>query len=188
MMHRPVFLALLGLGVPAIAADTRYTLDNSHTYPRWEASHFGFSTHRGQFNKTSGRLVLDPDAGSGSIEVTVETASVSTGDAKFDAHLKSADFFDTANHPAMTFKSNMMKFEGGKPVSATGDFTMLGVTRPVTLRIAQVKCAMHPIVKKEACGAEVTGTVRRSAHGMKFGIPGLSDDIKLTIQVEAIKD
>lgn len=168
-------------------ADT-YTLDPSHTYPRWAASHFGFSTHRGQFNKTSGKLTLDAKAGKGSIEVTVETASLSTNDPKMDEHMKTADFFDVSKFPSMTFKSKAMKFENGKPVSTSGDFTMLGVTRPMTLRISQVHCGMHPVVKKEACGAEVTGTVKRSAHGMKYGIPGISDDIRLTIQVEAIRD
>lgn len=187
MLRKSLFPALFVLAFPVAAADT-YTLDNSHTYPRWEASHFGFSTHRGQFNKTSGKLVLDPKAGKGSIQVTVVTASLSTNDPKMDEHMKTADFFDVGKHPTMTFVSKGMKFENGSPVSATGDFTMLGVTRPLTLRITRVKCGMQPIIKKEVCGAEVTGTVKRSAHGMKYGIPGLSDDIKLTIQVEAVKD
>ena len=178
---------LFPLSLSSVAADS-YTIDNSHTYPRWAAGHFGFSTYRGQFNKTSGKLVLDPKAGKGSVEIVVEAASVSTNDPKLDEHLKSADFFNAARFPELTFKSNSMKFEGGKPVAASGDFTMLGVTRPMTLRISQVKCGMHPIAKKEACGAEVTGTVKRSAHGMKFLVPDVSDDIKLTIEIEAIKD
>jgi len=91
----------------ALAADT-YTLDPRHTYPRWAASHLGFSTHQGQFNKTTGKLVLDAKGGTGSVEVTVDAASVSTGDPKFDAHLKSADFFEAAKHPTITFKSTSM--------------------------------------------------------------------------------
>lgn len=187
MIIRFFLPGLLVVAVPAVAADT-YTLDNSHTYPRWEASHFGFSTHRGQFNKTSGKLTLDTKAGKGGIEVTVETASLSTNDPKMDVHMKTADFFDVAKFPTMTFVSKSMKFEKALPVSATGDFTMLGVTQPMTLNITQVKCGMHPVIKKDVCGAEVTGTVKRSAHGMKYGIPGLSDVIKLTIQIEAVKD
>lgn len=187
MPHKFSLTLLLFLSFSAHAADT-YTLDPSHTYPRWAASHFGFSTHRGQFNKTSGKLTLDQKAGKGSIEVAVETASLNTNDPKMDEHMKTADFFDVSRFPSMTFKSRAMKFENGKPVSASGEFTMLGVTRPMTLRISQVHCGMHPVIKKEACGAEVTGTVKRSAHGMKYGIPGISDDIRLTIQVEAIRD
>ena len=187
MFRIAAFLTAMVVTAPALPADS-YTLDPRHTYPRWAASHFGFSTHHGQFNRTSGKLVLDPKTGTGSVEVTVESASVSTGDPKFDAHLRSADFFDVEKHPAITFVSKSMRFEDGKPVAAAGDFTMLGVTRPMTFRIAQVKCGMHPIAKKEACGADLTGVVKRSAFGMKYGIPGISDDIELTIQVEAIKD
>jgi polyisoprenoid-binding protein YceI len=188
MSRVTLFLITLLLVLPVVAAAESYTLDPDHTYPRWAASHFGFSTHHGQFNRTSGGLVLDAKTGKGSVEVTVETASVSTGDPKFDEHLKSADFFDVAKHPTITFKSKAMKFEDGKPVSASGDFTMLGVSKPMTFRISRVKCGMHPVIKKDACGAEVSGTVKRSAFGMKYGIPGISDDIRLTIQVEAIKD
>lgn len=181
------FAILFFTSFSVFAAGT-YTFDPAHTFPRWEASHFGFSTHRGQFNKTSGKLVLDAKSGKGSIDVSVDASSVSTGDPKFDEHLKSADFFDAGKHPAITFKSKTMRFKGGRPVSASGDFTLLGVTKPMTFRISQVKCGTNPVAKKEVCGAEVTGTVKRSAYGMKYGIPGISDDIRLTIQVEAIKD
>lgn len=181
------WLMLFCIALPASAAGT-YTFDPAHTFPRWQASHFGFSTHHGQFNKTSGKLVLDPKAGRGSVELTVEAASVATGDPKFEAHLRSADFFNVEKFPLVTFKSETMKFEAGEPVATTGDFTMLGVTRPLTLHISKVKCGMHPFVKKEVCGAEVSATVQRSAFGMKYGLPGISDDIRLTIQVEAIKD
>lgn len=181
------FLLLSCISLPASAAST-YTFDPAHTFPRWQASHFGFSTHHGQFNKTTGKLVLDPKAGKGGVELTVDAASVSTGDPKFDEHLRSEDFFNAEKFPVMTFKSASMKFEAGKPVSARGDFTMLGVTRPLTLHITKVKCGVHPLMKKEACGAEVSATVRRSAYGMKYGLPGISDNIKLTIQVEAIRD
>ncbi len=172
---------------PVFAADS-YTIDPGHTFPRWQVSHFGFSTHHGQFNKTSGKLVLDAKTEIGSVEISVDTASVATGDPELEKHLRSPDFFDVEKFPSMTFKSKSMKFENGRPVSADGDFTMRGITKPVTFHIAQVKCSMHPIAKKDACGAEVSGTLKRSAYGMKYGLPGLGDDIKLTIQVEAIKD
>lgn len=179
-----LFFCLLS---PLHAADS-YTLDSAHTFPRWAASHFGFSTHHGQFNKTSGKLELDPKAGKGSIEVTVDAGSIATGDPKFEEHLRSADFFDVKKHPTITFKSTSMKFEGGRPVSASGNFTMLGVTKPLTFQIAQVKCGASPIHKKQVCGAEVSATIKRTEYGMKYGVPGISDDVRLTIQVEAIKD
>jgi polyisoprenoid-binding protein YceI len=185
-MRNALFLFAALFVVSAHAAET-YTLDPGHTFPRWQVSHFGFSTHHGQFNKTSGTLTLDPKAGKGSIEVVVDAASISTGDPALEKHLRTADFFNVEKFPTLTFKSTSMKFANGKPVSAAGDFTMLGVTKPVTFRIAQVKCGMHPIAKKESCGAEVSGTLKRSEFGMKYGVPALGDEIKLTIQVEANK-
>jgi polyisoprenoid-binding protein YceI len=187
MSYRIALLMISLCAVPAIAADT-YTLDSSHAFPRWQISHFGFSTHHGQFNKTSGKLTLDPKAGKGSVEVVVDAASIATGDPELEKHLRSVDFFNVEKFPTLTFKSKSMKFENGKPVSAAGDFTMLGVTKPMTFRIAQVKCGMHPVSKKESCGAEVSGTLKRSVFGMTYGAPALGDTIKLTIQVEAAKD
>ncbi|MBC7779032.1 MAG: polyisoprenoid-binding protein [Proteobacteria bacterium] len=177
----------IGYNNAALAADS-YTLDPGHTFPRWQVDHFGFSTHHGQFNKTTGKLVLDAKAGTGSLDVTVDAASVATGDPALEKHLRAADFFDVQKFPTLTFKSKSMKFDGGKPVSVSGDFTLLGVTRPITFQIVRSNCAMHPIVKKAACGAQVEGTLKRSDFGMKFGVPGLGDEIRLSIQVEAIKD
>jgi len=172
----------------AIAAPETYTLDPGHTYPRWAVSHLGFSTHRGQFNRTRGRLVIDQAAKRGELEVTIEAASISTGDPKLDQHLKNEDFFHVEKHPTLVFRSREMRFEGDAPVAVTGDFTLLGVTRPVTLRISQVKCGPHPMLKKRTCGAEVTGSVRRSEFGMKYLVPAVGDEVALTIQVEAIGD
>lgn len=186
MSYRIALLMISLFAAPALAADT-YILDPGHTFPRWQVSHFGFSTHHGQFNKTSGKLTLDPKAGKGSVEVVVEAASIATGDPELEKHLRSADFFNVEKFPTLAFKSKSMKFEGGKPVSVSGDFTMLGVTRPMTLRITKVKCGMHPVAKKASCGAEVSGTLKRSAFGMTYAAPALGDEIRLTIQVESNK-
>lgn len=179
-------LAALG-GDPALAADS-YTFDRGHTFPRFEINHFGFSTHHGQFNKSSGRLVLDRAAKAGSVEVTVETASIGTGDPKLEEHLRSPDFFNVGKFPVMTFKSNNVKFNGEVPASAEGELTLLGVTRPLTLAISRVRCAQHPFYKKEDCGAEVTGTLKRSEFGMTKYVPLVGDEVTLRIQVEALKD
>jgi polyisoprenoid-binding protein YceI len=187
MLFRIALLSLSLFAAQAIAADT-YKLDPGHTFPRWQINHFGFSTHHGQFNKTSGTLTLDPKAGKGSIDVTVDADSISTGDPELEKHLRTADFFNVEKFPTLTFKSTSMKFKEGKPVSVSGDFTMHGVTKPMTFRIAKVKCGMHPISKKDSCGAEVSGTLKRSAFGMNYGVPALGDDILLTIQVEANKE
>ena len=177
----------LGLNVPAMAADS-YTLDPGHTFPRFEINHFGYSTHHGQFNKTAGKLVLDRAAKTGSIEITVQTASIGTGDAKLEEHLRSPDFFNVEKFPTMVYKAKTLKFNGDSPASAVGELTLLGVTKPLTLTIARVKCAMHPMLKKENCGAEVSGTLKRSDFGMTQYVPALGDEVTLRIQVEALKD
>lgn len=188
-MRRSViaFFSVFGFSAAAVAADT-YTVDPGHTFPRFEINHFGFSTHHGQFNKTAGKLVLDRAAKTGSVEITVDTASISTGDPKLEKHLRSEDFFSVEKFPAMVFKSKAVKFDGETPVAAEGELTLLGVTRPLTLAVSRVKCGPHPIAKKEACGAEVTGTLKRSEFGMMAYVPAVGDEVTLRIQVEAHKD
>lgn len=177
----------VGVGGTAFAADS-YTLDTGHTFPRFEINHFGFSTHHGQFNKTAGRLVLDRAAKTGSIDITVQTASIGTGDPKLEEHLRSPDFFNVEKFPTMVYKAKTIKFNGDVPASADGELTLLGVPRPLTLTISRVVCAPHPYYKKEDCGAEVTGILKRSEFGMKKYLPAVGDEVTLRIQVESIKD
>lgn len=171
----------------AWAADS-YTLDTGHSFPRFAINHFGFSTHRGQFNKTAGKLVLDRAAKNGSVEITVQTASIGTGDPKLEEHLRSPDFFNVEKFPTMVFKAKTIKFNGDVPASAEGELTLLGVTKPLTLVISNVVCAQHSFYKKEDCGAEVTGKLKRSDFGMTKYVPAVGDEVTLYIQVEAIKD
>lgn len=188
-MNRLAFMLALALLPGALwAAPESYTIDSRHTFPRWAVSHHGFSIHRGQFNRTAGKLVMDWTAKTGSVEIVVDTASIGTGDPEFDKTLRSADFFDTDKHPRMTYRSTSMSFEKDVPVAITGDLTLLGVTRPVTLRVSGVKCGIHPVSKKPLCGAEVAGAIKRSDFGMKYGLPSVGDDIQLTIQFEAFRD
>ena len=179
--------APLAFAAAANAAE-QYSIDPAHTFPHFEVSHFGFSTHRGQFNSSAGKLVLDRAAKTGSIEITVQTASVGSGDPRLEAELRSEKFFNVEKFPLMTFKSKNLKFNGEMPASAEGELTLLGVTRPLTLAITQVKCGTHPLNKKDVCGAEVTGSLKRSDFGMKTFIPMVGDEITLRIQVEAWKD
>ena len=177
----------VGIGGTALAADS-YTLDAGHTFPRFEINHFGFSTHHGQFNKTAGKLVLDRAAKTGSIDIVVQTASIGTGDPKLEEHLRSPDFFNVEKFPTMFYRSKSVKFNGDVPASAEGELTLLGVTRPLTLTISRVVCAPHPSYKKEDCGAEVTGTLKRSDFGMTKYVPLVGDEVTLRIQVESLKD
>lgn len=188
-MKTNLLIAALGaaLGAPALAADS-YTIDPRHTFPSYEISHFGWSTQRGRFEKVSGKVTLDRAARHGTVEVSIDVASVSTGVDKLDEHLRSEDFFNAAQHPVMIFKSRRVNFAGDKPASVDGDFTLLGVTRPLTLTINSFHCAPNPFAKKEACGADAVATIKRSEFGMTAYLPGLGDEVKLVINVEALKD
>lgn len=188
MMRVALMLGLAMLPAALFAAPESYTIDSRHTFPRWAVSHHGFSIHRGQFNRTTGKLVMDWSAKTGSVEIEVETASIGTGDPEFDKVLRSPNWFDTDKHPRMTFRGTTMRFEKDVPVAISGDLTLLGVTRPVTFNVSGVKCGNHPIAKKPLCGAEVTGSIRRSEFGMKSGLPSVGDDVQLTIQFEAFRD
>jgi polyisoprenoid-binding protein YceI len=173
--------------LPAAAADS-YTVDPDHTYPSFEINHLGFSTMHGTFDSTSGKVVLDTAAKTGSIDISIDTASLDTGHAKRDKHLRSEEFFNVARFPAMVFKSNKLKFNGDKLVGADGDLTLLGVTKPVSLTMTSFNCGMHPMAKKPACGGNATAAIKRTDFGMGAYVPGVSDEVKISIQVEALKD
>jgi len=171
----------------ALAAETTYSIDASHSFPSFEIKHMGFSTFRGRFDKVSGSVTLDPAAKKGSAEVTIDVGSVSTGVEKLNEHLKTPDFFDATTYPTITFKAGSFKFKGDKLVSVAGDLTMHGVTKPVTLVVDAFACKEHPFMKVPACGADAHAVIKRSDWGIGSKFPGaaLGEEVTLHIQVEA---
>jgi polyisoprenoid-binding protein YceI len=189
-MHKSVITALVvsvALPLSAFAADS-YTVDPLHTFPRFRINHLGFSTMQGRFDKTSGKVTLDRAAKTGSVELAIETASVNTGFYKRDDHLKSPDFFNAAEYPTITYKSTAIRFKGDTPSSVEGNLTIAGVTRPVTFTIDAFNCGANPMNKKEECGADASAAIKRSDFGVKYGVPNIGDDVKLILEIEAIKD
>lgn len=176
-------LVSAALAGPAVA-DT-YVIDPTHTFPTFEINHLGFSTFRGRFDKTAGTIVYDPAKKTGSAEVTIDVASVSTGVKKLDEHLQNDDFFDAAKYPTIVFKSKDFRFTGDKLVEVSGNLTMHGVTRPVELRVSSVTCKEHPLKKIQACGADITTTLKRSEWGISKYSPDVGEDVLLRIEVEA---
>ena len=171
----------------AAAAPVVYELDPAHTYPSFEADHMGMSKWRGKFNKSSGRVVLDKEAGQGTIEVTVEMASADFGLEAMNKAAKSNELFDVAKYPKATFKGTLEGFADGAPTRAVGTLEMHGKTNPVTLEIKKFKCIPHPMFKREACGADVYATLDREQFGMDAGKAyGFSMAVDLRIQVEAV--
>jgi polyisoprenoid-binding protein YceI len=176
-----------GTAVPAVAAPDRYTVDSDHTYPSLEMSHMGISVLRGKFNKTSGTATLDRAARTGSAEIKVDAASIDFGHDKINEMARTADFLNVRKFPAMTYRG-AIRFKGDTPVSVDGRLTLLGVTRPVKLRVNRFRCIEHPVFKKEVCGADAEGDLNRADFGMtKYGEGG-AGKIHMRIQVEAIRE
>jgi polyisoprenoid-binding protein YceI len=171
----------------AQAASETYSIEGSHTLPRFDYNHLGYSEQSSRFDKTTGTIVIDRAARTGSVDVTIDTNSVNTGSAKFNEHLKGEDFFDTAKYPTITYKSDKLRFEGDRLTAVDGTLTIKGVSKPVTLKVTSFLCKRHPIMQKDACGANAVARIKRSDFGMGKYAPAVSDEVTLVIPVEALK-
>ncbi|HEV7855466.1 MAG TPA: YceI family protein [Herminiimonas sp.] len=173
---------------PAFAAPETFVIDGSHTLPRFSYSHLGYSTQLSRFNKTTGKIVYDKVAKTGSVDIVIDTKSVDTGSTVFNEHIQGEDFFDTAKYPTATFKSTKVNFDGDKPSTVEGNLTIKGVTKPVVLKITSFQAMPHPMLKKDAIGANATVTVKRSDFNAGKYAPYVSDDVTIDIPVEAVKE
>lgn len=176
-----------GLVAPALAAPETYVIDPTHTYPRFSYSHFGLSTQLSRFNKTSGTVVLDKAARTASVDIVIDTTSVDTGYATFNEHIQAEDFLDTARYPTATFKSTKVTFEGDRPVSIDGNLTIKGVTKPVTLQVTNFVNMPHPMLKKDAIGADASVVIKRSDFNAGKYTPNVGDELTISIALEAVK-
>lgn len=172
---------------PALAAPETYTLDGAHSFPRFSYNHFGYSQQLSRFDKTTGTVVLDKAARTGSVDVVIDTQSVNTGFPLFNEHIQGEDFLDTARYPTATFKSTKVVFEGDKPVSVDGNLTIKGVTKPVTLTVTSFQAMPHPMFKKDAIGANAFTVVKRSEFNAGKYAPYVGDEVRIDLAVEAIK-
>ena len=187
-MKKALLIAALFAAVGAAQAQSAtYALETTHTQVYFEAKHFGTSTNRGRWDKKEGTIVYDKAAKTGKVDVTLDMASVSTGIGPFDGHLKSKDFFSAAEFPTAKFVGDKFTFNGDKVSEVSGTLTMLGKTNPVTLKATQFNCYPHPMLKREVCGGDFEATIQRSQWGITYGIPGIPDNVRLLIQIEAVK-
>lgn len=185
---RILLIASLGtLATAATAAPTKYVVDPKHTYPSFEADHFGgMSVWRGKFERTTGTVTIDREAKTGTVEVTIDTTSVDAGLADMNEHLKKPDFLEVEKYPTATYKGTLTKFKDGAPTEVEGNLTLHGVTKPVTLTIKSFKCMPHPMKKAEFCGADAVATINREDFGIAWGKAfGFAMWVRLAIQVEA---
>jgi len=171
----------------AFAAPETYVIDNNHSMPRFEYSHLGYSQQLSRFNTIAGTITVDRAAKTGSVDVTIDAKSVDTGSTLFNGHIQGEDFFDTAKFPTITFKSSSVKFDGDKVASVEGNLTIKGITKPVTLTVNSFLCMPHPMLKKDACGVTATTKVKRTDFNMGKYAPYVSDEVTLTLPVEAVK-
>jgi polyisoprenoid-binding protein YceI len=178
--------AIACVSLPAAAAPATYAIDVDHTYPSIEFPHMGISVWRGKFDKTSGSVTLDKAAKTGSVDITIQTNSIDFGHEKMHEHAVGPDWFNVAKFPTATYKGTL-KFKGDTPEAVDGELTLLGVTKPVKLKINSFKCIDHPYYKREACGADAEADFDRADFGMsKYAENGMGK-IHLRIQVEALK-
>ena len=182
----PVLLAT-SIALPAAAQPVTYEIDPTHTFPSFEADHMGMSVWRGKFNHSTGTVVLDRTAGTGSVSITVDVRSADFGLDALDTEMAKPEYFDTAHHPTAVYAGKLAGFVDGKPTRVDGELTFRGVTRPLTLEIRSFKCMPHPMFKRDWCGADAYATFDRAAFGMDAGKDwGFRMDVALRIQVEAL--
>jgi polyisoprenoid-binding protein YceI len=180
-------LILAAVAAPALAAPETYVVDGTHTFPRFSYSHFGYSTQLSRFDKTTGTVVFDKAARTGAVDIVIDAKSVDTGYATFNEHIQGEDFLDTAKYPTATFKSTKVVFDGDKPAKVEGNLTLKGVTKPVTLTVTSFQAMPHPMLKKDAIGANAWTMVKRSEFNAGKYAPNVGDDVRIDIAIEAIK-
>lgn len=187
-MKKTLVAAVLStlITAPAFAAPQTYVIEPTHTFPRFSYDHLGMSKQILRFNKTSGAVVFDKEAAKAEVDITIDMTSIDTGVELFDEHIQDTDYFDTKQFPTATFKSSKVNFEGDKPVSIEGELTIKGITKPVTLTITSFKNAPHPMLKKDAIGANATAVIKRSDFNAGKLVPAVSDEVVLDIALEAV--
>ena len=180
--------AALALALAAPAYGGTYAIDPTHTFVTYEISHFGTSTNRGRFDRKEGTVQFDRATRTGKVEVSFDMSSISTGVAPLDKHLQGADFFDVAMYPKARFVGDRFSFNGDKVTQVAGTLTLRDKTQPVVLKASNFNCYTNPLLRRETCGGDFETTIKRSLWGMTWGLnSGVTDEVRLLIQVEAIK-
>ena len=178
-----LFLLCLVLALPA-RAET-YDIDPTHTYASFEIDHLGFSTQRGQFNRSRGSLRYDPVQQQGEVDIHIDAASLDTGNLRRDDTLRGTTWFNVESFPDLIFRSQQFIFEGERLTAVDGKLVMLGEIRPLRLEITRFKCGLNLANRKRGCGADAQASLRRSDFGLSNGLPFIGDEVRLRIQVEA---
>ena len=189
-VHRAALAAALACTAwPARADDApNFAIDPTHTFVNYENGHYGTTTNRGRFSTKDGTLYFDRAARVGKVEIVIDISSVNTGVDFLNRQIQGKDFFNVADFPTGTFKSDQFVFNGDKVSEVHGQLTLKGLTHPVVLKASKFNCYINPLVKREVCGGDFETTIQRSNFGMDWGLKmGFPDNVRLVVQVEAIK-
>ncbi len=183
---RKVFVALALMTAVSAQAAESYKIDPFHTFPNFRINHLGFSTMHGRFGKTEGMLTIDWAKNTGSVDITIDAASVDTGMKKRDDHLRSPDFINAAEFPEITYKSTKVTINKDKTAKVEGNLTIMGVSKPVALDVKSINCGDHPMQKGVyVCGFDAEGKFKRSDFGVTYALPAVGDEMMLSLEVEA---
>ena len=167
---------------PAKVEAGTYAIEPEHTRVRFDVSHFGFTKYDGEFRKVTGTLVLDPSKpDAAKVDITIATNSVMVPNAKLKEELDGAQWLDAAKFPQITFKSTKVVATGADTADVTGDFTLHGVTKPLTLKVKFNGAGTNPVNKHYTSGFEATGQIKRTEFGVKTYAPMISDTVDLDI-------
>ena len=180
-------IALVASTASALAAPEVFNLDSTHSFPRFSYSHLGYSIQMSRFDKATGTVTLDKAAKTAAVDIVIDTKSVNTGSTTFNEHIQNEDFLDTAKYPTATFKSTKVIFDGDKPAKIEGNLTLKGITKPVTLTVTSFQAMPHPMLKRDAIGANATTKVKRTDFNMGKNAPYVGDEVTIDISLEAIK-
>jgi polyisoprenoid-binding protein YceI len=181
-------LALSVLALTARGEPVRYRFDPTHAFVHFELSHFGTSTIRGRFGPLDGEVEIDRSARRGRVQVEIDTAQASTGVQVLDARLREPDMLSVQAHPKAYFVAERVEIDdAGRVKSLRGEFTLRGVSQPLTLTALRFNCYTSPLLRRQVCGGDFEGQLSRSAVGITHSLPFVSDTVRLLVQVEAIE-
>jgi polyisoprenoid-binding protein YceI len=182
-----VAAALLGLGAGARAQTPAYTIDPTHTFVHWEVQYLGLFNHRGRFERQDGSVEFDRAARSGRVEITIGVDSLSSGSAFIDGMLRGKEFLDAAANASARFVGERWVFKGNQVTEVHGELTLRGVTQPLALKARRFNCYTNPLFRREVCGGDFDAVIQRSRFGIAPLAPGLADEVRLLVQIEAIR-
>ena len=185
--HLIAAITALAFATPAHAEPQTFVLDPANTHAHFELKHFGTSTIRGRFSAINGRITLDRAARTGRADISVATASVSTGFGPFDGIIRGPYLLATAQHPTAFFVAQQFGFDGDQLASVTGEFTLRGVGRTLTLNALRFSCRTDAEPAREVCGGDFEAKFLRSDFGITHSLPFVADRVRLQLQIEAVR-